>query len=622
MAGEKRKVKHDYGSHRDGHRKPGRLVGGTPGYVLAALVVAIVALCMDVFNWEPSINPNITGIVESWAELAAQIADNSSGWFVDFAVRPPRPRVGIAMSGGGFRAMTASMAVARGLATAGYGGSNAWSDVTHVSSVSGGSWFSSQLVYSGTFYRQVIGGTNVGIERVVEDWGIEYTTAMRASIRSGSLRTLDPAADANVCSRSCTDTRRLIALSLDFLQRLTENPLIEWEPWVGTFLGQYIGNTFPVNASSATYVDAPRNGLSSTTLIQGLVFPPDAFTPGTAEGQRATLVCETADPNDGLNQALARSTVPLAYVVPGPDTTFTGFNVPPEVSFNLSVNGQLHRLQLPEKPRISTITGASSAALGPVGSPSMLSFVADTLARTTPLATSQEELLRASITTSFAEGGLVEQCLPQVGALRGRYMTVKLRRYAAVTWPLHGRYATAAVARGARHVAVTWPLRRHSCSRSSPCRSTARPTWWATGSSTVLSARTWALPSPSRGCSRIASRALTRASTAARRRNSLRWITPKVASSRPLHGRYMAVTWPSHGRHMAVTWPLHHSEGSVIEAGGALNGGSLPLLFADAPNPEAGFGGFINQRSPIVFAENFPTASEWILWAARLLLEP
>ena len=73
---------------------------------------------------------------------------------------------------------------------------------------------------------------------------------------------------------------------------------------------------------------------------------------------------------------------------------------------------------------------------------------------------------------------------------------------------------------------------------------------------------------------------------------------------------------------MAVTWPLHHSEGSVIEAGGALNGGSLPLLFADAPNPEAGFGGFINQRSPIVFAENFPTASEWILWAARLLLEP
>ena len=414
----KKDNKHDYGSHRDGHRKRGRLVGGTPGYIVGALIVAIVALCMDIYNWEPSFNSNVTGVVETWIELTAQIADNSSGWFVDLTARPPRPRIAIAMSGGGFRAMTASMAVARGLATAGWAGSNAWSDVTHVSSVSGGSWFSSQFVYSGTFYRQVT-GTSVGIEKVVEDWGIEYTTAMRASIRSGSLRTLDPAADANVCSGSCTDTRRLIALALDFIQRLTENPLIEWEPWVGTFLGQYIANTFPVSNSSATYVDAPRNGLSSATLIQGLVFPPDAFTPGTAAGARATLVCDTEDAQDGLNQRLNSSTVPLGYVAPGPDTAFSGFNVPPEVrAFNLSVNGQLHTLRLPEKPRISTITGASSAALGPVASPSMLQFVADTLAKTTPLSEAQEELLRTTISSSFAEGGLVEDCLPQVARPR------------------------------------------------------------------------------------------------------------------------------------------------------------------------------------------------------------
>ena len=60
---------------------------------------------------------------------------------------------------------------------------------------------------------------------------------------------------------------------------------------------------------------------------------------------------------------------------------------------------------------------------------------------------------------------------------------------------------------------------------------------------------------------------------------------------------------------------VDHAEGSVIENFGTLDGGSLPMLFSDYPDPTAGFGGFINQRSPVVFAESFPKASEWIMCA-------
>ena len=105
-------------------------------------------------------------------------------------------------------------------------------------------------------------------------------------------------------------------------------------------------------------------------------------------------------------QALARSTVPLGYVYPGPDTTFTGWNIPDGVlALNLSIDNEIYPLKLPVVPHISTVTGASSAALGPVASPSMLAWVADNVAKTMPLASSQEDLLRGGIASVFGEGG-------------------------------------------------------------------------------------------------------------------------------------------------------------------------------------------------------------------------
>ena len=139
-----------------------------------------------------------------------------------------------------------------------------------------------------------------------------YTEAMRIAIRSGALRTLDRDLDVNQCSGSCTDTRRVIALALDFMQRVTENPLIEWEPWVGAFLSRYISKTFPLSSDSAAY-NASKNGLSSTTLIQGIVLPPDAWTTQTGR-QRATVTVATANPQDGIDQVPCTSRAPRCIV--------------------------------------------------------------------------------------------------------------------------------------------------------------------------------------------------------------------------------------------------------------------------------------------------------------------
>ena len=44
----------------------------------------------------------------------------------------------------------------------------------------------------------------------------------------------------------------------------------------------------------------------------------------------------------------------------------------------------------------------------------MLRFITETVTRSLPLEASQSQLLRSGIVSAFAEGGLVEDCLPQV----------------------------------------------------------------------------------------------------------------------------------------------------------------------------------------------------------------
>eukprot|EP00966_Prymnesium_polylepis_P170625 3944333-Prymnesium_polylepis.1 len=180
-------------------------------------------------------------------------------------------------------------------------------------------------------------------------------------------------------------------------------------------------------------------------------------------------------------------------------------------------------------PHISTVTAASSAALGPIGSPSMLEFVTDSLTRTMPLPNSQAELLRSGVAAAFGSEGLVEECLPEL-----------LEELAV---PLHD----AASPSGFRLLDGTFGENM--------------------GAANAISRLQQDCESGGGGsfdCSAV----------------------PSLIA-------------------------VDHSPGGAIESNPE-TGGSLPILFTGHPTPTSGFGGFVRQPSPIVFAEHFPAKGEWM----------
>ena len=68
--------------------------------------------------------------------------------------------------------MVASMSIARALAMDSH-----WDKMTHISSVSGGTWFSTQLAYSDWFYHSVVEDVDTNLEEVVRIWGERYALA-------------------------------------------------------------------------------------------------------------------------------------------------------------------------------------------------------------------------------------------------------------------------------------------------------------------------------------------------------------------------------------------------------------------------------------------------------------
>ena len=87
--------------------------------------------------------------------------------------------LGVSLGGGGLRAMTGAMAVGRTIARL-----DAWETVTHLSSNSGGSWFTSNLLFSAPFYEAVSGKgnwSNTGIDDVVNELGDRYLAQLNQS---------------------------------------------------------------------------------------------------------------------------------------------------------------------------------------------------------------------------------------------------------------------------------------------------------------------------------------------------------------------------------------------------------------------------------------------------------
>eukprot|EP00966_Prymnesium_polylepis_P266333 6152479-Prymnesium_polylepis.1 len=76
--------------------------------VVLILLTACSVLSIDVFSWNPDSPSNKTQVhvlIEEIEDIVEFVSDTASGYELG-PLRHPRPRVGVAMSGGGMRAMT------------------------------------------------------------------------------------------------------------------------------------------------------------------------------------------------------------------------------------------------------------------------------------------------------------------------------------------------------------------------------------------------------------------------------------------------------------------------------------------------------------------------------------
>lgn len=146
---------------------------------VAGFATAVAYLSIDVFSWKPGGGGggNQRLIAEAYGYTAALVdlglAAVNNLWT---PTQPARPPLIVAFSGGGMRAMTTSMAITKAMFQ--LEGGSAWPRVTHLSSVSGGTWFSSQLVYSARLYSS-LADPSIGVDTTISDWGYEYASTVR-----------------------------------------------------------------------------------------------------------------------------------------------------------------------------------------------------------------------------------------------------------------------------------------------------------------------------------------------------------------------------------------------------------------------------------------------------------
>ena len=162
------------GQPNAGHRRSGTCVALTAGLLLSCIMLFFVTR------------------IHTDVHLVTVSTDTSPG----SNVRRRAPTA-IATSGGGFRAMAASMSVARALAMDGH-----WDKITHMSSVSGGTWFSAQMAYSEWFHRNVM-DLRVDLEDVVRLWGEQYANALSDTGTLGLVRDMLADARAGKSQQTC-----------------------------------------------------------------------------------------------------------------------------------------------------------------------------------------------------------------------------------------------------------------------------------------------------------------------------------------------------------------------------------------------------------------------------------
>ena len=190
--------------------------------------------------------------------------------------------------------MVGSMAGARGLALAGH---DLWPMVTHAASVSGGSWFSSQLAFGQAFHAAIL-NTSKPLPAVLEQWAHAYALRMVGETFK------PPTPLGGKCHFFDVQLDKLAQKFMSSVQVLTS----DWEPFVATILADNVDG----GPAATTYASA-RTGWASGTLIQGTSLPPDAFLSSPGGQDAATLQTYDLVVN---GTSIASPTAPLGYTLP------------------------------------------------------------------------------------------------------------------------------------------------------------------------------------------------------------------------------------------------------------------------------------------------------------------
>lgn len=205
--------------------------------------------------------------------------------------------------------MTQGMGIGRALELA-----DGWSQITHVGSTSGGSWFASQLFYSEPFFSNLT-DTSLPIGRFVALWGQLYQDAMVGAVASGAAwaTEFDPGS-FNALHPVCTAVGSLLAKTLPEICDARGFPSWAWLPYVAAMLKPWIDDI-----EVATFGARAMTGLATATFLEQVTLPPDAYVDGSTVATRAVTFVPPFEPNATSSSyviPLAHATPPISTGVP------------------------------------------------------------------------------------------------------------------------------------------------------------------------------------------------------------------------------------------------------------------------------------------------------------------
>jgi len=277
-----------------------------------------------------------------------------SGRAVDASARPP---VGVAVCGGGMRAMTEGMAIARGIGEAN------WPRVTHLGGASGGYWFGSQFVYSSSFYQGVV-SEEMSIKDYVAKWGREYEKVEVQAIENGAYWAGGPDWEKGL-SPVC---RPLVAVMDSILDLLSTKGLPFLSDWMA-FIGNMMFTTIE-DIQTARVGDREMTGLSTATLMAQFSVPPTAYLDAATQATRAVSPTYAGpDVSDAV--------LPAWFVSPANgDPAYWATN-PAVGTLTADVSDSTSELVFTADPYLLEIISASSSAAGLVAVQSMSDAIID-----------------------------------------------------------------------------------------------------------------------------------------------------------------------------------------------------------------------------------------------------